>query len=284
MSGALQIRALEAGALVVVTAAGAPLFRYVFAPDTPANESRRPFAHPLYSIAGDVLTNFRPNDHPWHHALSFTLTSVDGVNFWGGPSHRAADGYAWRDDHGEQRHESWRELTADRLVEELSWVEARNGRVLLRECRELTPRLVAGGWALGWTSVLTNATSAELALHNYHSLGGLAGSHYTGLQFRGARELLDDHGDATIGVRAAPDRRGEDGVHGTDAPWMEWSCQHDTSLRRTRIRFEKRGAAPCWFVRAKNPLAAFAFHREHPVTLPPGAELRLDHLLTFTTL
>jgi hypothetical protein len=283
MSGALQLRGPEAGAVTVLTAAGAPLFRYVFLPETPVGEARRPYAHPVYSVAGDVLTNFRPNDHPWHHALSFTATSVDGVNFWGGPSHRSADGYAWRGDHGEQRHERWLELAPNRLVQELAWIDATGARSLLRERRVLTPRLVESGWALGWTSELRNVSGAPLTLHNYHSLGGLAGSHYTGLQFRGARDLLDDHGDASIGVRAEGGRSGEAAVHGATAEWMEWSCQHDTTLRRTRIRFEGAGAAPCWFVRAKNPLAACAFHREHPVVLPPGAVLRLDHLLTFTT-
>ncbi len=283
MSGPLQLRGPDAGAVTIVTAAGAPLFRYVFAPTTPANESRRPYAHPVYSLAGDPLTNFRPHDHPWHHALSLTVTSVGGVNFWGGPSYRAEDGYVWRDDHGEQRHEAWRELAAERLVEELGWIEAGTGRALLRERRTLEPRLAPGGWALGWTSELTNVTGGALALDNYHSRGGLAGSHYTGLQFRGARDLLDEPGDPLAAVVAADGRAGETAVHGAAAAWMEWSCRHDTSLRRTRIRFEGTGAPPCWFVRAKNPLAAFAFHREHPVTLPPGAALRLEHRLTFTT-
>jgi hypothetical protein len=37
-----------------------------------------------------------------------------------------------------------------------------------------------------------------------------------------------------------------------------------------------------WFVRGKNPVVAFAFHRDRTKPLPAGAKLRLDHLLTFT--
>jgi hypothetical protein len=272
----------EAGRHVdVVTAGGALLFRYVYAPDTPAREARRPFAHPVCSLAGDVLTNFRPNDHPWHHGLSLTLTNVSGVNFWGGPTYREADGYQWRDDHGVQVHRAWTSLTPERLEEVVDWCDAQGDGVLLKERRELRATLTAGGWSLRWTSDLVNASGRELVLGNYHSAEGLKGSHYTGLQFRGARDLLDEHGDATIGVAADGGLAGEAAVHGASTRWMEWSCQHDGSLRRTRVRFENPDAPLPWFVRAKNPIATFAFQDERDQSLAPGATLRLDHLLSF---
>lgn len=282
MTPGLHLRRGEPAWLEVATASGAPLWRYHYVPDTPAGESRRPYAHPVWSLAGDVLTNFRPNDHPWHHALSLTLTSVDGVNFWGGPSHRAADGYRWRDDHGVQEHTGWTSLDPARLEESLRWRRAPAGETLLEEHRSLETSLVDGGWSLRWRSRLTNVAGRPLRLDNYHSLGGLAGSHYTGLQFRGARDLLDEHGDATLGLTAEGGRAGEAAVHGAEAAWMEWSCQHDGSLRRTRIRFERPGVPTPWFVRTKNPVAAFAFHRETPQSLAPGEVLSLDHLLTFS--
>jgi hypothetical protein len=208
---------------------------------------------------------------------------VAGVNFWGGPSHRAADGYQWRDDNGVQRHRAWLALEPDRLEETLAWCEPKSGRELLHERRTLLPALIPGGWSLRWTSELANVAGRELALGNYHALGGLAGSHYTGLQFRGARDLLDEHGDAGIGLRAEGGLVGEPQVHGAAARWIEWHGQHDGSLRRTRIRFENLDGPLLWFVRAKNPLAAFSFHRDNIHVLPAGATLRLDHLLSFTT-
>lgn len=267
----------------IVTSGGALLWRYVYMPDTPANESPRPYAHPVCTLAGDRLTNFRPNDHPWHHALSLTLTNVEGVNFWGGPSYRAGEGYRWRDDHGAQVHRAWESLAAERLVQVVDWRERAAGVALFEEKRVLqTTLLPANGWSLRWTSELQNVSGRALVLGNYHALGGLAGSHYTGLQFRGARELLDEHGDAQIGLSAEDGLAGEAAVHGASARWMEWSCQHDGSLRRTRIRFENVDGPLPWFVRAKNPVAAFAFQREHSQSLAAGATLRLDHRLTFT--
>ena len=42
----------------------------------------RPFVHPVRTPAGHVLTVDAPADHPWHHALWFTIKYVDGDNFW----------------------------------------------------------------------------------------------------------------------------------------------------------------------------------------------------------
>jgi hypothetical protein len=282
MNVPLQLRHDAArGCLDILMASGRVLWHYVYAPETPANESPRPYAHPLYTLAGDPLTNFRPNDHPWHHGLSLTLANVSGVNFWGGPTHAAADGYQWRGDHGAQTHHLWSTLSAGLLEQEVHWYDLKTVSVLLQERRRMSTTLLDNGWSLRWTSDLLNVSGRELTLGNYHALGGLAGSHYTGLQFRGARDLLDEHGDASVGIQAEGGLSGEAAVHGVESTWMEWHCQHDTSLRRTRIRFENLGGPLPWFVRRGNPLAAFAFHREQPRLLAAGDILKLDHRLTF---
>jgi hypothetical protein len=283
MNAELQLRHESGRHVEIATAEGSLLWRYTYVPSTPANEAPRPYAHPMYSLSGDGLTNFRPNDHPWHHGLSMTLTSLDEVNFWGGPSYRAEDGYKWRDDHGVQLHRSWDVLSAGRLEETLDWQVGRSGTVLLRERRRLETTRGDTAWSLRWQSDLVNVSGRELTLGNYHALGGLAGSHYTGLQFRGARELLDDHGDPGIGITAEGELTGESAVHGSASRWMEWACQHDGSLRRTRIRFENPAGPIPWFVRQKNPVAAFAFHRNHSQPLAAGSSLRLEHRLTFTS-
>jgi hypothetical protein len=220
----------------VQQADGRPLFRYVYRPDTPANESRRPYFHPLYSIDGDVLTNFRPNDHPWHHALSLTLASVNGVNFWGGPSYRAGEGYQWRDDHGEQVHVEWVHQAPDHLQHVIEWRGGEGSRPLLQERRSLRVSLLEDGWSLRWTSLCLNVSGGPLRCDNYHSGGGLEGSHYTGLQFRGARGLLDDHGDKTIEIFGDGGPAGEANLQGRLGRWIEWRTQHDGSLRRLTFR------------------------------------------------
>ncbi len=270
---------------VEVGHAGRMLFRYVFRPQTPADEAPRPYLHPVRTLAGAELTNFRPNDHRWHHALSYTLTCVSGTNFWGGGSYRPADGYQWRPDHGEQRHVAWSAHDGGRLAHTLEWWSAGGATVLLREERELTPRIEdARTWSLQWRARLENVSGGVLQLGNYHATHGLAGSHYSGLQFRGARDLLDDHGDAAIGLSAEGGRDGEKAVHGAEATWMEWRGQKDTTMQRVAVRFANLTGPLHWFVRRGYPLAALSPHFDREQALAPGESLVVDHLLTFSDL
>lgn len=262
------------------------LCRYVYAPATAANESPKPYFHPVNSLDGDTLTNFRPNDHPWHHALCFTLNNVSGANFWGGPT-CLQDGYKWRDDHGSQQHVAWRRQDAaggEALLEHsLAW--RRLDETLFTEERSL--RIVvdetAKSWALHWRARLTNVSGRTLVLGNPASLGGLKGSHYCGLEFRGARELLDDHLDPTIKVVAEGGREGVDAVHGAPIRWMEWHGQLDTTLHRVVIRFENHNGPLAGFVRRNYPLAALPPQSDRNLDVAPGAELPVDHTLTFTS-
>ncbi|MCF3650260.1 PmoA family protein [Synoicihabitans lomoniglobus] len=280
MQSALEIRETETGRLAVAPVGGGELWSYAYRPGTPANESPRPFMHPLHTRHGDVLTNWRPNDHPWHHGLSFTLTSVNGVNFWGGPSHRAADGYQWRQDHGVQQHDEWLLKTPARLVQRLTWLDSQpDAAVVLTEERTLATTLRDDGWTLQWISRLTNPGSFDLRCDNYHSLGGLDGSHYSGLQFRGARGLLDQHGDATIRVVGEGGQTELEALHGHTSNWVEWHAQHDGSLRRTRLRFESKSGPLPWFVRPNDPMVAWAPHRENAWIIPAGETRELDHEL-----
>lgn len=261
------------------------LFRYVYVPELPASEAPRPYLHPLNSLAGDTLTNFRPNDHPWHHGLSLTVNDVSGMNFWGGPTYSREGGYQLPKQHGRQQHVAWRQLEAGDheavLAHDLEWRYA--DEVLLREERTLSVKVEAeaGAWSLRWQSRLSNVSGRALALGNPHSIGGLAGSHYTGLQFRGARELLDEHMDPRITIKAEGERTGVDAVHGAPAQWMEWHGQSDTTLRRVVIRFENNQGPVHWFVRRNNPLAAFAFQHDRNFDLGAKADLVLDHTLRF---
>lgn len=264
-------------------AGGGLLLRYVYRPDTAVDEAQRPYAHPVNTLAGELLTNFRPNDHRWHHGLSFTINCLSGYNFWGGGTYRQADGYQMRADHGTQQHTGWVEQGANYLAHTLDWRVGAAGERLLQEQRRLSFAVSSpSAWSLRWTAALTNVSGRTLELGQYHSTHGLAGSHYGGLQFRGARDLLDDHYDDSIGIFAEGGLSGEAAVHGAPARWMEWRGQKDTSLRRVALRFATH-PGPCHsFVRRNNPLAALPFQYDRDLSLPPGGVLNIDHTLTFT--
>jgi len=277
----------ESSRAVSLYAGDGLLCRYVYAPATDAKESPKPYFHPVNSLAGDTLTNFRPNDHPWHHALCFTLNNVSGANFWGGPTCAQPDGYKWRDDHGSQQHVAWTTLEAAgataTLAHTLEW--RRLQEILFREERsmEITVDVPARAWSLRWRSRLTNVSGRVLSLGNPHSHGGLPGSHYTGLEFRGARELLDDHGDAGVKIVAEGGLDGVAAVHGAAARWMEWHGQLDESLHRVIIRFTNNTGPLHWFVRRNYPLAALPMQFDRNLEIAAGAALGIDHTLTFTS-
>lgn len=277
----------DLGQAVTLFAGDRLLCRYVYVPATAANESPKPYFHPVNSLAGDTLTNFRPNDHPWHHALSFTLNNVSGANFWGGPT-CLKDGYKWRDDHGRQEHLAWTALEADgaaaTLAHRLAW--RRLDETLFTEERSMaiTVDEADRAWTLRWRSRLTNVSGRTLSLGNPASNGGLKGSHYTGLQFRGARELLDDHLDPTIKIVAEGGREGVDAVHGAPARWMEWHGQLDGTLHRVVIRFENHTGPLHCFVRRNYPLAALPLQADQNLDVAAGADLVADHTLSFKSL
>ncbi|MBI0382877.1 PmoA family protein, partial [Streptomyces albiflaviniger] len=54
------------GTRISVAAAGVELMAYVYRPDPDAFEARKPYAHPLRTLAGNPVSGYRPNDHRWH--------------------------------------------------------------------------------------------------------------------------------------------------------------------------------------------------------------------------
>lgn len=262
------------------------LFRYVYCSQVAAEESPKPYFHPLRTLSGNCLTNFRPNDHPWHHALCHTISRVGEVNYWGGPSYRPEGGYEFRGDQGRQVHRAWTRLALDgdvpTMEEALEWVGP-DGTVQLREARnlEVSVRPDASAWSLRFVSTLTNVSGVDLDLGNYHSSFGLEGSHYTGLLMRMARDYLFCDFDSEVGIMGEGGRKGVDQVHGVQGRWVALAGRHDTTLDRTTTIFvdDSPGGPVHWFVRDKLPAVGFSFQFDQDQCLKAGADLVLDHRL-----
>jgi predicted dehydrogenase len=97
--------------------------------------SPHPYLHPVRTPSGVTLTARHPADHDWHVGLSFTVQDADGVNFWGGRTYVAGQGYQRLDDHGVIRTDSV-EHDGDRIVQHLSWIGP-DGDTVLTERRGL---------------------------------------------------------------------------------------------------------------------------------------------------
>ncbi|MFR0354469.1 PmoA family protein [Streptomyces sediminimaris] len=271
--------------IAVAAADGTEILRYVYRPDPDAFESRKPYAHPVRTLAGRTVTGYRPSDHRWHKGLQMTASHLSGQNFWGGNCYVHGEGYLRLPERiGSMRHDGFPAFTAedDRLAftEALTWVE-NGGAEWARERRTITVHSVdegAGAWALDWSIELTNLRDRPLAFGSPTTHGReLAG--YTGLQWRGPR-------DFTGGTAFGPDIDGGAGpdagkLMGTQGPWLAFTTEHDEVDAHSTLVFahapenlDESAAvhASHWFVRSEPiPTVAFSWAFFEEFELAPGA-------------
>ncbi|MET7683754.1 PmoA family protein [Streptomyces sp. NPDC005423] len=266
---------------VTEPATGVELFSYVYRPEA-AWEASKPYLHPLRTLAGDVVTDYRPNDHRWHKGLSLTASHLSGANLWGGNSYVHGQGYLELPERvGSMAHVAFDEISADAgrlvLAERLTW-HPHTGQLWADERRRVEVHDVDpkdGSWALTWTTAVTNRR-AEPLLFGSPTTAGREQAGYTGLFWRGPRAFRD-------GRIIGPHGEGPE-LMGTQAPWLALSGEHDGADGHATIVFAHapendhtgaQGAHPAhWFVR-NDPFAgiapSWAFHDE--LELAPGATL-----------
>ncbi|NEB74865.1 oxidoreductase [Streptomyces sp. SID14478] len=281
-TGTTALRVLHAhGDRITVTepTTGVDLFAYVYRPEA-AWEAPKPYLHPIRTLAGDVVTDYRPHDHRWHKGLQMTASHLSGQNLWGGNCYVHGEGYlALPERVGSMAHVGFDAVRADAegavIAERLTW-HPYDGELWAEEERRIEVRDVdpaAGSWTLTWTSAVTNRRAEPLRFGSPTTHGReLAG--YTGLFWRGPRAFRE-------GRIQTADAEGPE-VMGKQAPWLAYSAEHDGADGHATLVFEhaldndhlgERGAHPAhWFVR-NEPFAAvapsFAYYDE--LVLEPGA-------------
>lgn len=264
---------------VELTYGDTTLFRYIYAPDTAPRESPKPYFHPVRTLVGNLVTNFRPHDYVWHKGLAMTLTSVSGENFWGGPTYVHGRGYVQKENNGRQEHRAWTEMRCDDVAvvaETLAWV-SQAGETLLTEERQIAvPEInAADGWyRLDFTTRLRNATARTLTIGSPMTAGRpLAG--YGSLFWRGPRSFLG-------GTILAAGGLGGPEVIGQRAPWLAFIGRHDSDGAASTLLFLDDPRNPRyptrWFVRNESYAgASFAFMFDEEYPLEPDAELALHY-------
>lgn len=270
------------GERISVTSGGVELLSYVYRPDPDPFESRKPYIHPLRTLAGNLVSGYRPNDHRWHKGLQMTASHLSHQNFWGGNSYLGPEvGYQRVDERvGSMRHDGFASIEAndERLdvVEELTWVE-NGGAAWARERRGIAAHSVdpdSGSYAVDWSIDLTNVHDQPLAFGSPTTAGReMAG--YTGLQWRGPRDFT---GGAVLGPE-----EGQEGqeLMGTQGPWLAFSAAHDDVDAHSTLVFahapENLDAGRAvheshWFVRSTPiPTVAFSWAFFEEFELAPGA-------------
>jgi hypothetical protein len=266
---------------LVVSVGDVELFTYVHQPSTPAFEGPKPYLHPVRTLAGDVVTAFRPHDHRWHKGVQMTATDVSGENFWGGVTYVRDQGYVALPNVGTMRHEEFTVASASdavRFDELLSWfTEA--GQNWVRETRSFAVRDVEDdAWTLEFATTLTNLRSEPLVFGSPTTNGReLAG--YTGFFWRGPRSFTD-------GTVIAADGGSGQEMMGKAARWLAFVGHHDEVDRSSTMLFidHPDNKNTHWFVRS-TPFAAvnpsFAFF--DTVEVAPGETLTLRYRLVVAT-
>ncbi|WP_144754461.1 DUF6807 family protein [Curtobacterium pusillum] len=222
------------------------------------SSSPRPYLHPVRTLGGTTVSARRPPDHDWHCGVGFAIPDLDGVNCWGGPTYVHGQGYVWRDDHG-SADVPHTEAHGRSLQQEVVWRRP-DRAVALHEDRSTSWRAVAQGWELTWSSSFRTAGDAVVHLGGPGS-NGRVGAGYGGFFWR-----FPPGADAT--VRTA-DVIGEDAVHGSVAPWVEWSAVFDGAP--ATVRLEALDHRDPWFVRAADyPAIGSALAWDEPTLVRPG--------------
>lgn len=251
------------------------LFRYVYAPRMALRESPKPYFHPLRTLAGHVVTAYRPHDHVWHKGLMLTSAQLSGQNFWGGPTYVRDRGYVQLDNNGRVAHERWAAVDCDgataALDERLTWFSAAGEPWIAEERRiEAGDIDAAGHWRLDLTFRLRNLRDTPLAFGS-PTTEGRPQAGYGGLFWRGPRSFLGGQILAADGL-AGPE------VMGRAAPWLAYGGKHDEVDAASTIVLLDHPGNPRypnqWFVR-NDPYAcascAFMFDEEYH--LPAGETL-----------
>ncbi|MFG3439763.1 DUF6807 family protein [Nonomuraea sp. NPDC047897] len=223
---------------------------YVTRPDLPLTESPRPYLHPVRTLGGTVVTEVRPDDHPHHLGAGVAVTDLGGRNFWGGRTYVRDHGPAWLDDHGVQRHVAFAGRDGSGFAETLLW--QRPGEdPLVREERTVRAVALSRGWALRFGFRLHNLTDAPLTVRS-SATKGRAGAGYGGFFWRAPA------GSPELRVYS-PAAEGEQGVHGSRAPWLALSS------RAWTLVFAQEDDP--WFVRvAEYPGVGTALAWDTPLT------------------
>jgi len=252
-----------------------PVWKFSFDPKV-----GKPFFHPLTVGDGPSLTNFRPDDHPWHYGLWFSWKYINHVNYWeiDRATGRAEGETRWGAPSIETRADGGATI---RL--ELSYIHP-SGRVEMTESRELRISAPAadGSYAIDWRARFT--AGKEGALLDRTPMpgepGGKVNGGYAGLAVRMASAPLVMSVVSTAGpVTRFEDDRARPAAAAVACNFTEGAKQ----VGGLAILSDpaNAGDSPPWYV-IRSPQAHFDFVcaailAPKPIRVAPGGRLDLHY-------
>ncbi|MDW7980599.1 MAG: DUF6807 family protein, partial [Verrucomicrobiales bacterium] len=238
----------------------------------------KPFFHPLSVGSGPALTNFKPEDHPWHYGLWFSWKYINKANYW-------------EEDRKTGRAEGvtrWAapviETTPDgsaRITLELEYVHP-SGRVDLTETRKINVSAPNpdGSYTIDWLAEFT--AGPEGAFLDRTPMpgepGGQINGGYAGLSLRLAGKPLGVSFVCSTGIVS----RFEHDRARPSAPALACNLTDGTNCVGSIAVLSdpaNAGANPPWYI-VNSQVMRFmcaAILAPKPLTLPPGGKLQLGY-------
>jgi hypothetical protein len=219
--------------------------------DLPGSSSPRPYLHPVRSLAGAVLTEVAPADHPHHLGLSIAFADLNGTNFWGGSTF-TPDGPAVLPNHGRQVPTDWKDsptgASPTAAAGTVVWRSEQGVDVAVeRRSVRCYSHPQPGTWSLSVESVMVPAGNVGRLEVSSSAVKGRAGAGYGGIfwRFPAPRSqplVLSANGE---GAAAA---------HGSRSPWLAISTTVDGVP--VSVVLGQGGSLRPWFVRTAGYLGA----------------------------
>lgn len=239
----------------------------------------KPFFHPVSVNGGTSLTNFKPDDHPWHYGLWFSWKYINGANYWeeNRQTGRAQGATRWDEPEIETRADG------SAVVRMAVTYTHPSGRVDLNERRELKISAPAadGSYTIDWRSnFLAGEEGAELARTPMPGEpDGRFNGGYAGLSARLASapaEVAFVSADGAI----------EEFTHKRARPFVPAVAANVTAggkdvgaIAILSARDNIEGEAPWYLVQSEMRFACAAILAPKVVKLPAGGEWRLKYRL-----
>ncbi len=233
-------------------------------------EEPKSYFHPLATVDGDVLTAFRPSDHPWHRGLWWSWKFINGINYWEeDPKTGASEGITGlarvellpRDDFSARAELHFRYHPPGKPV-------------VMNEVRrfEISAPDADGTYTIDWTTECRAATEAvKLDRTPPPAAGGPNHGGYAGLSLRFPRDLQGWNFRSSEGIQKAAEG------HGQVARWVDLSgpvagiaiFDHPSNLRHPQPWYLSDRPALMFF----NPAPLF----NEPLEVPAGGTLTLRY-------
>lgn len=238
-------------------------------------ETSKPFFHPVSLVDGTVLTEDRPSDHPWHHALWFTWKFINGVNFWEENREGISKGKTdWSNVKVTPQTDNSAKITLDLTY------NIRGQKPILSEKRAMTvsPPDKNGVYYIDWTSKFTACSDIDVKLDRTPipgEPGGRAWGGYAGLSVR-----MNGKGEKWEVTTEKQPITFEKGTYRGKAQSMEFSGMFDGKPAGIAIldNPDNLNAPTPWYSIAGKPMKYFGpaviCHKPHTIAAGKTLELK----------